>query len=190
MDLRTFAKRSGLAMNIAGFVLSVTAGVNTAAAQTAVVVKNTPAQSIPITGYVVASTRPDTEAVQIDLVASFSYTDVAPKGSFTIPAGKEFHVEHVSAHRSSTSATMPQNFALRLGTGQDRPFSWFMVAGQQFTYPSFGRTMFGSVSLPVRGTFEGPIWVDGLRTVNVGYDTVCRIALLGYYTKIQPQLAP
>ena len=90
MDLRTFAKRSGLAMNIAGFVLSVTAGVNTAAAQTAVVVKNTPAQSIPITGYVVASTRPDTEAVQIDLVASFSYTDVAPKGSFTIPRARSF----------------------------------------------------------------------------------------------------
>jgi hypothetical protein len=189
MNFNNFAKRSGLGINIAGLLLTAGSMMNTASAQAPVVIKNTIDQSVPITGYVVASTRPDTEAVQIDLVASFSYNDVAPKGTFTIPDGKEFHLEHVSAFCHSQTAVIAQNFALRLGTGQNRLFSWFMVAGALFNYPSFGVTMFGSISMPLRGTFDGPIWVDGLRPLNVGGDTACNVVLLGYYTKIQPQLA-
>ena len=197
MNYNSFANRSRLALGalFSAAVLTSTAVAqpsamaNAAPAPAPVTVVNTSAQPVPITGYVAALTTADAQPVQINLTADFSYKDVAPKGTFTIPAGKQFNLEHINAYCTS-NATMTQDFAVRLGTGAATPFAWFMVNGKQFIYPSFGITMFGSQSLPTRGTFDaGPIWVDGLRTENVGSTSYCTVVLLGNYTNVVARAA-
>jgi hypothetical protein len=85
--------RARFAVACATILVSAT-GVKSAAAQTQVVVTNTGAQAVPVYGAVLTTQQAD--PVQIDLYVGFGPSDVAPKASYDLPAGKRL--------RSNTSA--------------------------------------------------------------------------------------
>lgn len=178
--------RARFAVACATILVSAT-GVKSAAAQTQVVVTNTGAQAVPVYGAVLTTQQAD--PVQIDLYVGFGPSDVAPKASYDLPAGKRLTIEHISSHcKSNYSAN--QDFVLRLGTGPDKMFERFMVNAKTFIYPSYGITLFGMASMPFKGIFDsGPIWADGIRSTNFGAITSCTVSLFGYLTSVQPQLA-
>jgi hypothetical protein len=188
MNTKNFANRLGLTGKSLGLVLSFAGFVGTAAAQSPVVVTNTPAQPVPVSGYVYAMTQPQLAPVQVDLHLNFA-SDVAPKAAFTIPAGQRLNVQHVST-RCQVNMGGENDFTLRLGTGVDRAFHWYRLTAKTFAYPSFGLTWVGFAGEPIQGIFEaGPIWADGIRTQNTGVLTHCDIAILGYYTQAPQQIS-
>ena len=157
-------------------------------AQTPVTVTNTVAQSVPVTGYVQATTTEDIESARINMVAMYSFSDIAQKAVYNIPPLKRFHLQQITANCSSW-APQTQDFSLRLGTGDSDAFTWFLIHATQINTPTNGVHMLAQMSMPFNAVLDsGPIWIDGVRTMPNGFDTACNVVLLGYYTKVQPQI--
>ena len=157
-------------------------------AQQPVVVVNNANQPVPVAGlvYLQNPLLATPEPVQITLNLDFGATALAPKVSYTHPAGKRFVIEHMAARCSSLNANA-QTFWLHLGVEQTTSLAWLDATTTSYALGGVFNGSIGANAKPLHAFSDAAfLWVEGERSA-IGGATSCTVTILGYYTP-RPQV--
>ena len=126
--------------------------------------------------------------VQIKLTALFGFDSIAPKATYSIPAGKRLVIEHFATMCATNWAVATsQNFVLHLGTAQDTSLTWLPVSATTYTENGAQRTL-GAAAMSVQAILDGgEVWVDGDSNTSGEGSVSCDVAILGYLLPIPQQ---